>query len=55
MDATPVLVEAGVEVLLLCQQPLVSINQRTRAEDAVRRVRGIKGVINVITLKRRPL
>ena len=27
--------------------------QRTRAEDAVRRVRGIKGVINVITLKPR--
>ena len=27
--------------------------QRTRAEDAVRRVRGIKGVINLITLKPR--
>jgi len=27
--------------------------QRTRAEDAVRRVRGIKGVVNLITLKPR--
>src|ERR1700730_664129 len=27
--------------------------QRTRAEDAVRRVRGIKGVINLITLRPR--
>ena len=27
--------------------------QRTRAEEAVRRVRGIKGVINLITLKPR--
>jgi osmotically-inducible protein OsmY len=27
--------------------------QRTRAEDAVRRVRGIKGVINLVTLKPR--